>query len=170
MSEWVYVKNLTATELCNRATKSWPLIGQDTEEVEGPGHVDDGVSGLWLLPWGELDDLLGCLEELGHAGPGTVAFRALEEKRTQTWSSLHQKTCPLGLKCRYSPLCLLFQSCQCAAGSLGCPAEKNQIWKIRNRLQNQQKISKTVRETTIHPQFFRLMVVWNADALQPGGH
>lgn len=89
------VKNITATSCADTQLNPPPppLIGQDTEEVEGPGDVDDGVSGLRLLPWGELDDFLGCLQELWHSGPGTVAFRALEEKRRRKRWLICAKRC-----------------------------------------------------------------------------
>lgn len=50
----------------------------DTEEVKGSSHVDDGVPRLRLCPRSELDDLLGCLEELRHSRPRTVRPSTLE--------------------------------------------------------------------------------------------
>ena len=57
------------------------LEDKDTEEVERPGHIDDGVSRLRLRSRGKLDDLLGRLEELRHSRPWTVGFRTLEHKK-----------------------------------------------------------------------------------------
>ena len=68
---------ITTTAAAAAALGLTGVRGQDTEEVEGPGHIDDGVSGLRLLPRRKLDDLLGGLEELGDAGPRAVAFRTL---------------------------------------------------------------------------------------------
>lgn len=60
------VKDLTVTCVRCKPREKTRLApaAQDTEEVKGAGDVDDGVSGLRLLPRGELDDFLGCLEEL----------------------------------------------------------------------------------------------------------
>lgn len=57
---------------------------EDTEQVEGSSHIDDGVSGLRLLSRGKLDDLLGRLQELTDSGPGTEASRSLKAERAKS--------------------------------------------------------------------------------------
>lgn len=54
---------------------------EDTEQVKGTSHIDDRLPGLGLLPRSKLDDLLGCLEELGYPCPGALPARALSVKR-----------------------------------------------------------------------------------------
>lgn len=53
----------------------------DVEEIEGAGGIDYLVAGLRRLAVGELDDFLGCGQELGAAGPGRPGRRVLAHGR-----------------------------------------------------------------------------------------
>lgn len=53
-------------------------VSEDTEQVEGAGHVDDCLPGLGFLPRSKLDDLLRCLQKLRHPRPRVPPPRTLE--------------------------------------------------------------------------------------------
>lgn len=96
------------TPACPRASRGlWPRcpshgvgtaprgVEEDTEQVKGASHIDDRLPGLGLLPRSKLDDLLGCLQKLGHPCPGVAPPRALSAKRG-IWSAAEaSQACPL---------------------------------------------------------------------------
>lgn len=54
-------------------------VCEDTEKVKGSSYIYNGVPQLWLLPRGELDDFLGCLQKLRHPCPGAVTLWTLQD-------------------------------------------------------------------------------------------
>lgn len=92
MSEEVTVKaTTTAADAADAAKPASQISLADTEEIKGSSHVDDGVSRLRLRPGGELDDLLGGLEELRHPRPRTTGSMTLEHEKGQVKTHIGKK-------------------------------------------------------------------------------